>query len=119
MKKESLFRTLGNRLGYTGRTIIMEENVSAGDSPQEKAGCVRKDEIVAYEQGFLKRNKAGHRKQTYISYETYQALARVLPVLHPGMSIPEYLDNVLAHHLDAYGKEIGKLIDEKLPHVKL
>ena len=64
---------------------------------------------------FLDRKKSVHRKQTYISYDMYCRLARILPLLSDDMSVPAFLDNVLAHHLETYSEELGELFRRKTP----
>ncbi len=51
-----------------------------------------------------------HRKQTYICYDTYRRLARILPLLSDGMTVPAFLDNVLDHHLEVYEKELDEMV---------
>lgn len=63
-----------------------------------------------YEAVFLSRKESVHRKQTYISYETYRKLARILPLLSEGMTVPAFLDNVLDQHLKQYDEELGELV---------
>ena len=53
--------------------------------------------------------KAVQKRQTYISYEIYQRLARALPIFNADMTIPAFLDNVLTHHLDTYSEELDEL----------
>lgn len=62
-----------------------------------------------YESLFLSRKESVHRKQTYISYDIYRRLARILPLLSDDMTVPAFLDNVLSHHLEIYSEEIGEL----------
>ena len=57
------------------------------------------EKVEKYEMIFLSRKESVHRKQTYISYETYRKLARILPLLSERMTVPVFLDNVLDHHL--------------------
>lgn len=61
------------------------------------------------------QKKSVHRKQTYISYDMYCRLARILPLLSDDMSVPAFLDNVLAHHLETYSEELGELFRRKTP----
>lgn len=63
-----------------------------------------------YEAAFLDRKESVHRKQTYISYETYRRLARILPLLSERMTVPAFLDNVLDRHLEQYEEELGELV---------
>ena len=51
-----------------------------------------------------------HRKQTYICYETYRRLARILPLLSEGMTVPAFLDNVLNAHLKLYEEELDEMV---------
>ena len=51
-----------------------------------------------------------HRKQTYICYETYRRLVRILPLLNEGMTVPTFLDNVLDHHPALYEEELDEMV---------
>lgn len=69
--------------------------------------------VEMYRELFLDKRRSVHRKQTYISYDMYCKLARILPLLSDDMSVPAFLDNVLAHHLETYSKELGELFRRK------
>ena len=99
-----------------------EKNVSEVKTQgQEKARkTIRADpgleeKVEVYKNLFLDRKKSVHRKQTYISYDMYCRLARILPLLSDDMSVPAFLDNVLAHHLETYSEELGELFRRKTP----
>ena len=66
------------------------------------------EKVEVYKNLFLDRKKSVHRKQTYISYDMYCRLARILPLLSDDMSVPAFLDNVLAHHLETYAAKPQK-----------
>ena len=95
-KKKSLFESLC-RKKESGGTILVEQ-ITLGTVPDERerntAESLRMQE--SYEELFLNRNETVHRKQTYISCETYSLLARILPMVKEGMTVPAFLDNVLA-----------------------
>ena len=66
------------------------------------------EKVEKYEMIFLSRKESVHRKQTYISYETYRKLARILPLLSERMTVPVFLDNVLDKILVSdYMKEVS------------
>lgn len=67
------------------------------------------EKVKVYKNLFLDKRKSVHRKQTYISYDMYCQLARILPLLSDDMSVPAFLDNVLEHHLETYNEELGEL----------
>lgn len=82
-----------------------------------KDGGKRKEAVPAleermkeYRKCFLSRKNSVHRKQTYICYETYRRLARILPLLSEGMTVPAFLDNVLDHHLAQYEEELDEMV---------
>lgn len=81
---------------------ISRKAAKGGGSLAEKVGTYRKN--------FLSRKLAVHRKQTYISYDTYRRLARILPLLSDGMTVPAFLDNVLDHHLGLYEEELDEMV---------
>ena len=81
---------------------VSREPAGSGTSLPEK--------IQEYRKNFLNRKIAVHRKQTYICYDTYRRLARILPLLSDGMTVPAFLDNVLDHHLEVYEKELDEMV---------
>lgn len=48
------------------------------------------EKVEMYKELFLDRKKSVHRKQTYISYDMYCRLARILPLLSDDMSVPAF-----------------------------
>lgn len=66
--------------------------------------------MKTYRADYLSRREYVHRKQTYISYETYRRLARILPLLSEGMTVPAFLDNVLNRHLDEHGDVLDEMV---------
>lgn len=80
------------------------------DPPEVKTALVKKEgKAEQYESVFLSRKESVHRKQTYISYDIYRKLARILPLLSDDMTVPAFLDNVLSHHLETYSEELSEL----------
>lgn len=67
------------------------------------------DRVARYRADYLSRRESVHRKQTYICYETYRRLARILPLLSEGMTVPAFLDNVLNAHLKQYEEELDEM----------
>lgn len=86
---------------------VSREPVGSGVSLPEK--------MQEYRKIFLNRKIAVHRKQTYICYDTYRRLARILPLLSDGMTVPAFLDNVLDHHLEVYEKELDEMVRFEYP----
>ena len=68
------------------------------------------DRVARYRADYLSRRESVHRKQTYICYETYRRLARILPLLSEGMTEPAFLDNVLNAHLKQYEEELDEMV---------
>lgn len=80
------------------------------ETPGEKTVPAKKgNKAEQYESAFLSRKESVHRKQTYISYDIYRKLARILPLLSDDMTVPAFLDNVLLHHLETYSEELSEL----------
>ena len=80
----------------------------------------KKREIFKVDEDALKDMMASEsiscgKSGTYISYDMYCRLARILPLLSDDMSVPAFLDNVLAHHLETYSEELGELFRRKTP----
>lgn len=88
----------------------LPEKAPAAPRKANRAASTAMDKVERYEEAFLSRKESVHRKQTYISYETYRKLARILPLLSERMTVPVFLDNVLDHHLKQYEEELGELV---------
>lgn len=71
----------------------------------------------AYREMFLTRKLTGARRQTYLHESLYKVCAKVLPVIASEMSIPTFLNNVLAEHLERYRDVINELCDENFKEV--
>jgi len=132
MKKREVFNVDENRLKEiiandtsadgtpnTSKAEELLEVPQTEEAPQKSTVAPRKanrtpvatmDKAEKYDAMFLSRKESVHRKQTYISYETYRKLARILPLLSDSMTVPAFLDNVLDNHLKQYEEELGELI---------
>jgi hypothetical protein len=73
----------------------------------------KRREQRVYGEIFLERLPPVPRKHTYISIALYDELTDLLPVIARGVTIPNFLDNLLRHHLDTYVDEIDELYDNK------
>ena len=63
-----------------GRT----EKPTVFHKPAVRSGTSLAERMKTYRADYLSRREYVHRKQTYISYETYRRLARILPLLSEG-----------------------------------
>lgn len=65
-----------------------------------------------YKACFLTNRLTGTRRQTYIHDSLYRAIAGILPVIAPEMSVPTFVNNVLSDHLERYGETINRMYNE-------
>ena len=65
-----------------------------------------------YKARFLTHRLTGTRRQTYIHDSLYRAIAGILPVIAPEMSVPTFVNNVLSEHLERYGETINRMYNE-------
>jgi len=91
----------------SGNIIVPRPKSNDKDRKEES---VLSEKTREYRELFLSRKNSVHRKQTYICYETYRRLARILPLLSEGMTVPAFLDNVLDHHLAQYEDELDEMV---------
>ena len=89
-----------------GRT----EKPTVFHKPAVRSGTSLAERMKTYRADYLSRREYVHRKQTYISYETYRRLARILPLLSEGMTVPAFLDNVLNRHLGEHGDVLDEMV---------
>ena len=120
MASESI--SCGKSGGDVGGNVVSAtekgKNMSEVEKQEKSRKTIRTDpglekKVEMYREMFLDKRKSVHRKQTYISYDMYCKLARILPLLSDDMSVPAFLDNVLAHHLETYSEELGELFRRK------
>ncbi len=96
------------------REAVIERILSGGISlPEDFSGFQEErflnrfesmdmEEKSAYAETFLERKMTGTGRQTYIHGSLYGEFARILPVIAPGLSVPAFVNNVLADHLRRY-----------------
>ncbi len=73
----------------------------------------KRKEQRGYAEIFLEKLPAMPRKHTYISIAMYNDLLSLLPVVARGVSIPNFLENLLRHHFDTHRDEINELYEIK------
>ena len=116
-----------------GDVTALEETAAPAETPeikpslsrerQEKKSGLSRQQIkkspdgVAdsdeYRRRFLNVRLTGSRRQTYIHDSLYRAVARVLPVIAPDMSVPMFLSSVLSDHLERYQDIINEIYNQE------
>ena len=118
-----------------GDVTALEETASPAGAPEKEAVPSRKtqdkkasagppkkqtgkfpDEVAGtneYRLRFLEAKLAGTRRQTYIHDSLYRAVARILPVIAPDMSVPMFLSSVLSDHLERYQDIINEIYNQE------
>ena len=89
-----------------GDTAALEEMTDNGASPSPKRKDTKDGEKEA-------ASLHGTRRQTYIHDALYRAIAGVLPVIAPDLSVPAFVNNVLSDHLKQYEEIINGIYNEK------
>ncbi len=87
-----------------------------GERQEDTAPVIRprkRREQRGYADLFLEKLPAMPRKHTYISLAMYDDLSELLPVIARGVSIPNFLENLLKHHFETYRDEINELYETK------
>lgn len=83
-------------------------------SPVVSAGQPeRVSDTDEYRRRFLEVKLAGTKRQTYIHDTLYKAVAKVLPVIAPDMSVPMFVGSVLADHLEKYQDVINEIYNQE------
>ena len=91
-----------------------EKKTPAG--PPKKQTRKFPDEVSGtneYRLRFLEARLAGTRRQTYIHDSLYRAVARILPVIAPEMSVPMFLSSVLSDHLERFQDIINEIYNKE------
>lgn len=63
---------------------------------------------------YLVKKLSCERSQCYISREVYEKISRFVPVIAPNLSITNYIDSVLRHHLNSHKELINDLYRQNL-----
>lgn len=86
---------------------VKEKKPSGGKKSSQPYGF---DE---YRKQFLQMKLTGARRQTYIHDSLYKAIAKVLPVIAPEMSVPTFVNCVLSDHLEKYQDIINAMYNRE------
>lgn len=90
------------------KTIVEDipENIQERETQQAKSK--RRREPKDYHSLFLKKN-GGTKRQTYVSADLYDKIAKLLGIVAKDISVPNFIDNVLENHLKEYKDEINDM----------
>lgn len=84
----------------------VKENIPEKETREAKAK--RRREAKDYHSLFLKKN-GGTKRQTYVSADLYDKIAKLLGIVAKDISVPNFIDNVLENHLKEYKDEINDM----------
>jgi hypothetical protein len=87
--------------------VGQQEEAAPGPRPRKRR------EQKGYADIFLEKIAPMPRKHTYISVAMYNELLDTLPVIARGLTIPNFLENLLRHHFDTHQDEIDELYEQK------
>lgn len=90
------------------KTIVEDipENIQEKETQQAKSK--RRRESKDYHSLFLKKN-GGTKRQTYVSADLYDKIAKLLGIVAKDISVPNFINNVLENHLKEYKDEINDM----------
>lgn len=90
------------------KTIVEDipENIQERETQQTKSK--RRREPKDYHSLFLKKN-GGTKRQTYVSADLYDKIAKLLGIVAKDISVLNFIDNVLENHLKEYKDEINDM----------
>lgn len=104
-------------------SMRQESEPSKPDEPADRSGPKddetpssrprKRREQKGYSELFLERSATVPKKHTYISLEMHNKLMELLPVIARGLTLPNFLENLLNHHFDTYRDEINELYSGK------
>ena len=81
---------------------------------KEPKSIRKKREAHDYESLFLERKASVDRRQTYIDADLHKKVSSFLPVIAGHQfSVPAYISNILAHHLELHKEDINELYERK------
>lgn len=89
------------------KVVVIEKKASAGKKSSKE------NDFDEYRKRFLQMKLTGTRRQTYIHDSLYKAFAKVLPVIAPEMSVPTFVNCVLADHLEKYRGVLNAMYNEE------
>lgn len=80
----------------------------------DKDAMRRKAQQNEFHRLYLVKKLSCERSQCYISREVYEKISRFVPVIAPNLSITNYIDSVLRHHLNSHKELINDLYRQNL-----
>ena len=89
-------------------TTTKDSQRSNMDKETSQSKSKRKREPKNYQSLFLKKNGTTKR-QTYVSADLYDKIAKILGIIAKDISVPNFIDNVLENHLKEYKDEINDI----------
>lgn len=93
--------------------LIFYHYVFSNDQPNDYDLLKGMENASVYREMFLTRKMTGARRQTYIDESLYETLTGILPVIAPGISVPTFVNNVLAEHMEKYRDIIDETCHRK------
>lgn len=99
-------------------TSEMETVTSANNNQETREHRKKKNRTVAinYETQFIKRSELTVRsgKGVYIRADYHNNINRIISIIgDSGISITDYLDNVLAYHFECFEQDITEIFNQK------
>lgn len=87
---------------------------SQAEAPEAKTPrSVRRKPERDYAGLFLRRREPAPKRQTYMNRQIYDKIAAILAVVANELTVPVFIDNVLAEHLEQYRDIINELYESK------
>jgi len=90
------------------KTIVEDISEDIPEKETQQAKSKRRREPKDYYSLFLKKN-GGTKRQTYVSADLYDKIAKLLGIVAKDISVPNFIDNVLENHLKEYKDEINDM----------
>nr|WP_288214983.1 DUF3408 domain-containing protein [uncultured Butyricimonas sp.] len=104
--------------------LLLKQMIAGEESAQEPPQTVTKEKLPVkeekskkkkndYRELFLKGEYLKERHCVYISQENYLRIASVVRLLNV-VTVGNYLDNILSHHLEEFQRDIEKIVEDEL-----
>lgn len=103
--------------------LLLKQMIAGEECSQEVTQTVAREKLPLkeekskkkkndYRELFLKGGYLKERHCVYISQENYSRIASVVRLLN--VTVGNYLDNILTHHLEEFQRDIEKIVEDEL-----
>ncbi len=111
-----------NKTYDTPSESVEEDTESGNEKPKIKAKSAgkKKNKLAAYKDLFMKKPRIVYRRQRSIHFEDelYFEIKEIVQFTNSPISLPDFINNLVKHHLETYKEEIYEVRNEYVEYIR-